>query len=320
MPVLTIALLQLDPPGHDIDANREAGEAACRRAKALGADIALFPEMWSNGYEAAVPFGGAAENVYRHPDLWQGAAPVEVPDHRAVWRGEPVAADSAFLSHFRALAAELDMAIALTYLEAWDGPPRNSVSLIDRHGRQVLTHAKVHTCVFAVPEAALTPGDSFRTCTLDTAVGDVRIGAMICYDREFPESARALMLDGAEIILTPNACDLERNRIAQFQSRAYENMVGVAMANYAGPGWGHSVAFDGIAFGPEGSRDMLVVEAGEAAGVYPAVFDLGALRRYRRRETWGNSFRRPGVYGSLTDPAAADPFVRVDGGGRPPVR
>jgi len=39
---------------------------------------------------------------------------------------------------------------------------------------------------------------------------------MICFDREFSESARILMLKGAEIILTPNACELEANRIGQF--------------------------------------------------------------------------------------------------------
>ena len=58
---------------------------------------------------------------------------------------------------------------------------------------------------------------------------------MICFDREFPESARILMLKGAEIILTPNACEMEDNRICQFKTRAYENMVGVVLANYAAP-------------------------------------------------------------------------------------
>ena len=38
---------------------------------------------------------------------------------------------------------------------------------------------------------------------------------MICYDREFPESARILMLQGAELILVPNACGLDLNRLAQ---------------------------------------------------------------------------------------------------------
>lgn len=55
---------------------------------------------------------------------------------------------------------------------------------------------------------------------------------MICYDREFPESARVLMLKGAELILVPNACPIDPARFHQLAARAYENMTGVAMANY----------------------------------------------------------------------------------------
>jgi predicted amidohydrolase len=120
------------------------------------------------------------------------------------------------------------------------------------------------------------------------------------------------MLKGAELILTPNACGLERHRIAQFMTRAYENMLGVAMANYAAPGEnGHSVAFDGVAFTRDGaSRDMLVVEAGEKEGVYLAPFDLDALRDYRRREVWGDAYRRPGCYGPIVESRVAEPFAR----------
>jgi N-carbamoylputrescine amidase len=319
MTTLTIALLQLENPGHELAATRAAGEAACRRAKALGADIALFPEMWSNGYASALPPEYDDIEVYRHPTLWDGEGPVSIPAAHAALRGEPVDANSSYVTHFRELAAELGMAIALTYLEAWDGPPRNTVSLIDRHGRIVLTQAKVHTCAFGLPEAVLTPGDSFTVCELDTAsAGPVAVGAMICYDREFPESARALMLAGAEIVLVPNACDMEINRLTQLRARASENMVAVAMANYAAPRWGHSVAFDGIAFAPDGSgsRDMLIVEAGEHPGVYPAFLDLDALRAYRRAETWGNAFRRPAAYGPLTATEVREPFVRVSHDGR----
>ena len=70
------------------------------------------------------------------------------------------------------------MAIAITYLEEWPAAPRNSVSLIDRHGDLVFTYAKVHTCDFDVPEAATTPGDDFYVGALDSAVGPVQIGAM----------------------------------------------------------------------------------------------------------------------------------------------
>ncbi len=94
-------------------------------------------------------------------------------------------------------------------------------------------------------------------------------------------------------------------------------MAGVALANYAAPqANGHSAAFDGIAYAkeddPAGSRDMLIVEAGEAEGVYLAPFDMDRLRDYRRREAWGNAYRRPGLYAPLTSPEVRDPFVRKD--------
>jgi N-carbamoylputrescine amidase len=215
-----------------------------------------------------------------------------------VWQAQAIERDGEFLSHFRALADELDMAIALTYLERWDGPPRNSVSLIDRRGEIVMTYAKIHTCDFDLPEAALTPGDDFYICDLDTKHGNVRVGAMICFDREFPESARMLMLKGAELILTPNACELEANRLGQFRARAFENMVGVAMANYAAPhNNGHSVAYDPVVYDARGNaRDTLIVEAGEDEGIYLAPFDIERIRAYRTRETWGNTLTYPMKY------------------------
>ncbi len=69
------------------------------------------------------------------------------------------------------------MAIAVTYLERWPDAPRNTLSLIDRHGEVALTYAKVHTCDFSL-EAALTPGDGFRVCQLDTRAGPVQVGAI----------------------------------------------------------------------------------------------------------------------------------------------
>jgi predicted amidohydrolase len=88
------------------------------------------------------------------------------------------------------------------------------------------------------------------------------------------------------------------------------------MTNYAGPGLGHSVAFDPIAFDKDGDpRDTLIVEAGESEGVYLARFDMDRLRDYRRRETWGNAFRRPHRYGLLTSLDVEEPFIRVDASG-----
>ncbi len=294
MSVITIALLQMTAHGTDQDANRAKGEEFCRHASAMGADVALLPEMWNIGYTPC---------------------PTE-PDARRAWQAQAINQQGPFVAHFRQLAEQLDMAIALTYLERWDGPPRNSVSLIDRHGEMLMTYAKVHTCDFSM-EAACTPGDGFHVCTLDTAKGDVKIGAMICYDREFPESARILMLKGAELILTPNACDLDDHRIGQFKARAFENMVGVAMANYAAPqNNGHSVAFDGMAYSGatadrDGTRrDTLIVEAPEEEGVYLARFDMEQIRAYREIESWGNAFRKPRTYGLLTSLEVEQPFIR----------
>src|SRR5262249_6060136 len=152
-------------------------------------------------------------------------------------------------------------------------------------------------------------------CALETAEGEVKIGFMICYDREFPESARLLMLRGAELILTPNACTLDNHRIGQFKARAFENMVGVVMANYAAPqNNGHSVAFDAVAYPVRDSdaRDTLIIAAGESEDVYLATFDLDSIRAYRECETWGNAYRRPRLYSPLTATEVQPPFVRRD--------
>jgi N-carbamoylputrescine amidase len=318
----TVALLQMTSFGADQDANQEKGQDFCRDAKRMGADLALFPEMWNIGYspiDGMKPDGG---DIWRSPEHWKPGdeprAPVSAAK-RYAWQDQAIGQDSEFIASYQELAYELNMAIAITYLEAWDGPPRNTVSIIDRHGEIMLTYAKVHTCAFDEPEASLTPGEDFCVAELDTAHGSVNIGAMICFDREFPEAARALMLDGAEIIVVPNACELETNRLQQFRTRAFENMAAMAMANYAAPQQnGHSVAYHPVAFDRNGkSRDLLVTEAGEMEGIYLAPFDLDDIREWRTREVWGNAFRRPDAYRALVDERVEWPFDRVDRDGSP---
>lgn len=290
------ALLQMTA-GRSLEENLEKGEAFVRRAKEMGADLALFPELWSSGY----CLEGTEEELGK----------------RAVSR------DSRFVRRFGELARELSMAVAITYLEKWEPSPRNTVTVFDRFGRNVLTYAKVHTCDFA-DERKLTPGEEFPAAELDTGRGTVRIGAMICYDREFPESARILMLKGAEILLVPNACPMEVNRLSQLRARAFENMVGIATANYARGHAGcngRSSAFDGVAWEEENeegqagaeaaaSRDMEIAEAGEGEEILMAGFNLSRLRAYREREVHGNAYRRPGLYGILTERTKNPPFIR----------
>ncbi|HEY4976749.1 MAG TPA: carbon-nitrogen hydrolase family protein [Gaiellaceae bacterium] len=301
MSTLTVALLQLRSPGADPERALREGERACREAATSGADIALFPELWQIGY-ALQDDPAAAQGYY--------SALAQAPD-------------GPFVEHFRRLAQELGMAIVVSYLERSKGQPRNAATLIDHRGRRILSYAKVHTCDFS-REAAFEPGSEFPTADLELKDDSVRVGLMICYDREFPESARALMLGGAEIILTPNACPLDAERIGQFRARAFENMVGVAAANYAAPDpsrpsgpeecGGHSVAFSGIVYwGGDGrAQEHKLVEGEEDEGIYLATFDLDTLRSYREQQTWGDAYRKPRAYGALVANKPAPVFRRND--------
>jgi predicted amidohydrolase len=309
--MLQVALLQLCAEADDQEANRQKGGAWVREAKGRGADIAVFPEIWNIGYTWFVE-GSTRFEASKSVTAVERAS-------RARWRTQAIDQGDPFFVYFRRLAAELEIAIAITYLERWsDGPPRDTVSLIDRRGEVALTYAKVHTCDFEV-EAACTPGREFPVVSLDTARGVVRVGAMICFDREFPESARMLMLNGAELVLIPNACEMEVNRLSQLRARAFENMMALALANYAAPQQnGHSVVFDGIAFDRDGrSQDMCVAAAAEEEGICLARLDLDALRAYRRREVWGNAFRKPHRYAPLTSMEVRAPFQRTTASGAP---
>ncbi len=277
---LTIAFLQLLPAG-SLEENMEKGIMACREAKEKGADIALFPEMWSCGYA--------------------------FPHDEASLRECAISCESSFVNRFSALAAELDMAIAITLLEQHEPKPRNTVCLFDRHGKLQYRYAKVHICDFGEPddEGVLDAGDEFMVADLDTGNGVIKVGSMICYDREFPESARVLMLKGAELLLVPNACPMEINRLSQLRGRAYENMLAIATCNYPAPHPdcnGHSTLFDGVVYlsNLPGSRDTCVFEAGEGEGVFTAELDVDRLRNYRKNEVWGFRNRRPELYGELT--------------------
>jgi deaminated glutathione amidase len=101
---------------------------------------------------------------------------------------------------------------------------------------------------------------------------------MICMDREYPEAARALSRQGAEIALVPNCADLATDRtvgdvrVAQARGRAFEAVIGIAVANYPAPRCdGHSFAVD-----PSG---RIIVMADTSQGLVLATFDLGAIRK-----------------------------------------
>ena len=117
MSLLKIALLQI-APCDTLKDNLEKGIRYCKKAKEMGADIALFPEMWSNGY-----------NIYNQP--------------AEKWKTEAILANSDFVNAFGSFAKELNMAIGITLLEKYKSRPRNSLVLFDRFGKLKFTYAKV---------------------------------------------------------------------------------------------------------------------------------------------------------------------------------
>jgi N-carbamoylputrescine amidase len=281
----TVALLQIMPSGDDQNRNLTKGLEYCRKAKALGADLAVFPELWNIGFTPS-------------PTVSKG---------RQIWMHSAVDQRSTFFRSFAALARELDLNIAITYLEAHQPMPRNTVSVINRRGEVILNYSKVFICDFGKEELLkpnpnvqdigcdlnCSPGELFDICTLVGLEGEVRIGAMICADREFPEAASQLMLNGAELIVVPNACTWDDIRTAGLKTRALENLVGIAMVNYPAPlNNGNSRAYTCVAWRKGKSIDTLIAKTGEREEILLATFDMDDIRQFRSTESWRMDYRR----------------------------
>lgn len=275
-----IAVVQQKSVGGDCAGNTAMGLARMEEAKALGADLILFPECYLTGY--VLPIANA----------------------------DALSDDSAYLAQFRAKANELSLGVVMTAFTKGACKPRNTAFLFGRAGETLLRYDKVHTCDFA-DEACLESGEAFHVCDFD----GVRLGVMICYDREYPESARVLMLKGAELILVPNDCASMAPRVQALSTRAYENMVGVVMANPPGEDAGRSCAFSPICWDSDGRciDNTLLMADLHTEGLLMADFDLDALRTYRSAEMMGNTFRKVAAYEDLLCAEVQAPFLRTRG-------
>lgn len=238
--------------------------AIVEEAKDAGAEVVVFPEMYSNG-----------------------CAGLEANDPLAMerLRKEAHSPDSKYMKQFRDVAKAHQMHVVATFLEAADPKPFNSALLIDPGGHTVLHHRKVYICDFdpESPDAACGRGTGFSVGEIETSAGAVKLGLMICMDREYPEAARSLSSRGAEIALVPNCCVLATDdvggdvRIAQARGRAFETVMGIAVANYPAPDCdGHSFAAD-----PTGA---VIAMAGDSPGLVLAPFDLSLIRTARTED------------------------------------
>lgn len=281
-----VAILQLKACNSQ-EESLNKGIEACKKAKDLGADIAVFPEMWNIGYKIS--------------DI----ANEKIRNQKAI------GLDSKYLLEFRELAKELNMAIAITFLEKTNNLPKNSVVIYDRFGNQVLKYSKVHTVDFKL-EKYTSPGTDFYVNELNYKGGKVNIGSMICYDRDFPESGRILMLKGAEIILVPNACVMSKIRLDELRVRAYENTVGIVTVNYPNNG-GKSSAFSPIVRDKNKNEiDNKILIMDEKENIQLIEFNLNEIRDYRKRETLGDAYRKPVLYKYISTENVKNPFIRTN--------
>lgn len=264
---ITIALAQFAGLQNEKAHNIRTAIRLIREAVAAGAQIVMTPEVALTGF-----VGGEAERTM----------------------AEAIPGPST--EHFAALARELDIYILLGLSELRDGQLYNAMAVLDRQGELMGVMRKVHINRHEIP-GGWRNGSEFPVWRFETATGAFTGGIMICYDREHPESARLLMLQGAEVIFNPLACPCPTDDIHRclLRTRAFENVVYLCMANHAAPREnGHSMAID--------YHGTILAEAGEAEEVLRCVLDLNGLRECREDSLYGPHHRRPELYGPLCAP------------------
>ena len=265
----------------DIDANITSVAAAIREAATRGARIILPSELFEGHY-----FCKTEEDRF-----FARAAPVA--EHKSV-------------RAMQDLARELKVYIPCSFFER-DGPHYyNSLAMIGDAGEVMGVYRKSH-----IPDGPgyeekfyFRPGNTgFKVW--ETRYGTVGVG--ICWDQWYPETARAMMLMGADILFFPTAIgdepaaeELDTSRLWRraMIGHAVSNVVPVVAANRVGlegemPFYGHSFIAD--------HRGDLVAEFADGVeGVLDAVFDLELVRR--NRATFGFfRDRRPDMYGRLVE-------------------
>lgn len=272
-----VAILQKRSVDREMDRNTDTIIANMVLAAEEKADILLIPECFITGYELPIDNQDALTD------------------------------NCTYIDRLCAAAKQYHIGVVATALTQGAEKPQNSAYVIDQDGQVLMKYSKVHTCDFA-DERCLESGSEFKVCDFH----GVKLGIMICYDREYPESARVLMMKGAEIILVPNDCGAMKPRIQALSTRAYENMVGIAMANPNGANAGNSCAYSPICWDRDGMcvDNTILLADDMTEGLYYAEFDMDELRVYREREMMGNTFRKVKAYAELMGTDIGYPFER----------
>ncbi len=268
----------------DLPANADKAEALTRSAAAQGAGVVLIQELFAAPYFC----------IEQRPEYFALAQPFE---------GHPL------IARFADLARELGVVLPCCYFEKAGQAYFNSCAMIDADGRILGNYRKTH-----IPQGPgyeekyyFSPGDTgFKVW--DTAAG--RVGLAICWDQWFPETARALALMGAEMLLYPTAIgseppapdyDSQPHWEMTMRGHAAANIMPLVASNRIGrevaPG-GRDVTFYGSSFIADQTGQLVAKASRDREEVVVAKFELDAVATLRG--SWGLfRDRRPEVYGAL---------------------
>jgi N-carbamoylputrescine amidase len=282
MTEITVAAIQLSF-GEDIDANIAKVEARVREAAGKGAQVILPPELFEGPYFCRVEDEG----------LFANAKPTA--EHKAVLA-------------MQALAAELKVTIPTSFFEA-DGPHHyNSLAMIGPDGKVQGVYRKSH-----IPDGPgyeekfyFRPGNTgFKVWDGPPSAPAAKLGVGVCWDQWYPETARAMMLMGAQVLFYPTAIGSEPHDDSLDTARlwrramvghAVSNVVPVVAANRVGTE--HGQTFYGTSFITDERGDVLAELGREDEGVIVATLDLDRVKRHRAAFGFFRD-RRPELYGRL---------------------
>jgi N-carbamoylputrescine amidase len=265
----------------DLPANADKAESLIRQAAAKGAQVILIQELFAAPYFC----------IEERAEYFPLALPMQ---------GHPL------IARFSGLARELGVVLPCSYFEKAGQAHFNAMAMIDADGRVLGNYRKTH-----IPQGPgyeekyyFSPGDTGYK-VWDTAFG--RIGVGICWDQWFPECARSMALQGAEMLLYPTAIgseppspgyDSQPHWEICMRGHAGANILPVIASNRIGtevaPG-GTEVTFYGSSFMADHTGQLVAKASRDAEEVLLVSFDLDAIAALRA--SWGLfRDRRPETY------------------------
>ncbi len=262
---MKLALWQTEGPSGDPPESIERLEQAAAKAADMGAELLLCPELYLCGYNAPEAIRQVAE-------------PADGPSVRRI----------------SALCARNKLAIAYGYAERETGSGLlyNAAQLIDAAGAIILHYRKTHLWG-SMEREIFSEG---ATLGAPARFGAWQVGMLICYDIEFPEAARVLAMQGADLILVPTALPAGAEIVANIlvPTRAVENVVFLAYCNRCGSENGLDYAGKSRVAGPDGG---ILADAGSGEALIMADITINARCRAVAASPYMND-RRPLLYQS----------------------